>query len=252
MPPASTMGNRWDLDTDYEPQSKLRTITIQFRGILLQPDRSIRCGLLTMSSFNMICWFVLGIAFFLAGTISFMQVVGIRNVSQWLLRVTVLLFECAAPSTLLVSAVVKYALWPMALDQGSANTEVFRNPVTLLEHNGNVIMTLIEVALLGGLPVRLTDLSVAPLFGICYVYFSWWMMDKWTSRDRGPQFIYPFFDTTLGWTATLSLFVLLAVLTLFYLVFAFAEHGISLLAGGICTHAAAIGTIVLLVCRWRD
>lgn len=245
-------GNRWDQHTDYEPQSNLRTITIRFRGILLQPDRSIRSGLLTMSSFGMMSWFVLGMAFFFSGVISFMQVVGMRNVPQWLLRIAVLLFECAAPSTLLVSTVVKYVLWPMALDQGSANTEAFRNPVTLLEHNGNVIMAFVEISLLGGLPVRLVDLGIAPLFGICYVCFSWWMMDKWAPTDKGPQFLYPFFDTTLGWIATLSLLVLLAVLILFYLVFAFADHGISLLAGGIWAHVAATGAIVMLVCRWRD
>eukprot|EP00545_Synedropsis_sp_CCMP1620_P012493 CAMPEP_0119011148 /NCGR_PEP_ID=MMETSP1176-20130426/5485_1 /TAXON_ID=265551 /ORGANISM="Synedropsis recta cf, Strain CCMP1620" /LENGTH=175 /DNA_ID=CAMNT_0006963925 /DNA_START=243 /DNA_END=770 /DNA_ORIENTATION=- len=174
------------------------------------------------------------------------------DVSPWLLRVALLLFECAAPTALLVSAVVKYVLWPMALKQGSGNSFVLSHPITLLEHNGNVIMALTEVALLGGLPVRLGDIAIAPLFGICYVYFSWWMMDKWAEKDKGPQFVYPFLDTTLGWVTTISLVVLLAVLAFFYGVFASADYGISLLSGGIWTHIVAIGVMVLLVCRFRD
>jgi hypothetical protein len=204
-----------------------------------------------MSSFTMMAWLLLGIGFSFSGTISLLHILNM-DVSPWLLRSALLIFECAAPTTLLVSAVVKYVLWPMALEHGSGNSGVLSDPITLLEHNGNVIMALTEGALLGGLPVRLSDIAVAPLFGTGYVYFTWWMADKWADKHKGPQFMYPFFDTTLGWGATTSLVVLLAVLAFFYCVFAYADYGISLLSGGILSHVAAIGVMVLLVCRFRD
>lgn len=204
-----------------------------------------------MTSFTMVSFFVLGVAFALSGTISLLHILNM-DVSPWLLRVALLLFECTAPTTLLVGAVVKYVLWPLALEQGSGNTAVLSHPILLLEHNGNVIMAITEVALLGGLPVRISHIAIAPIFGICYVGFTWWMADKWAGKEKGPQFLYPFFDTTLGWQSTFSLLVLLAVLSFFYCLFSYADYGISMLAGGIWTHILAIGVMVLLVCRWRD
>lgn len=241
----------WNQDTDYAPESKLKSISIPFRGILLQPDRSISRGLLTMSSFTMISWLLLGITFFLAGMIPIFHLTG-YEISNWFLRISLLLFECAAPTTLLVSVVVRYALWPMAMENGSANTEILQNPVTLMEHNGNLVMALSEVALLGGLPVRMQDFAVAPLFGILYVFFSWFMMDKWAPANNGPQFCYFFFDTTLGWFSSLALLALLTVLALFYATFAAVDYFISEYSSGILSHVAAILAILAVSCRFSD
>ena len=127
------LGCRWDQQTDYDKGSKLKTITIQFRGILKQPDRSIARGLLVMSSFTMISFLLTGIAFVMAGMVPLLE-----NPSPWFLRVALLSFECAAPTSFLISAVVKYVLWPTALEIGSSNTNVFKDPLCLFEHNGEL------------------------------------------------------------------------------------------------------------------
>ena len=164
------------------------------------------------------------------------------------MRVALLLFECAGPTTLLVASVVRYALWPMALVK-STDTGPFKAPRALIEHNFNVVMALVELGLLGGLPVRLTDFSVAPLFGIVYVLFSWSMVHQWAPPSEGPQFLYFFMDTTLGWKTTAALLALLAVLSAFYGIFFLASN---YLHGSIGVNAVAIVALLSLVCRLGD
>lgn len=178
----------WEQDTDYDPSSKLKSITIPFRGYFRQEvsKRSAAKALLTLSSFTMMAWTMLGIAFSLCGLIPILHLLQLP-IPQWLLRLALLTFECSAPCTLLVSAVVKYAIWPMALQEGSGNSTILQHPLTLVEHNANSFMALVEIGLLGGLPVRYQDFSVAPLFGISYVLFTWYMMDKWADTKEGPQ-----------------------------------------------------------------
>ena len=43
----------------------------------------------------------------------------------------------------LVSAIVKYVLWPMAMEEGENNANVLKHPGALLEHNWNVLSCLI-------------------------------------------------------------------------------------------------------------
>jgi hypothetical protein len=178
----------WEQDTNYDPSSKLKSITIPFWGYFWQelPKRSTAKALLTLSSFTMMAWTMLGIAFSLCGLIPILHLLQLP-IPQWLLRLALLTFECSAPCTLLVSAVVKYAIWPLALQEGSGNSTILKNPLTLVEHNANSFMALVEIGLLGGLPVRYQDFLVAPLFGISYVLFTWYMMDKWANAKEGPQ-----------------------------------------------------------------
>ncbi len=168
---------------------------------------------------------------------------------KYVLRMTIILFEIAAPQSMLVSAVVRYALWPKALTGNG--TEGLKRFEILLQHNANVIMSLIEVGLLGGLECRFNDIAVAPLFGSVYVLFAWFMKNKWLKSGE-PQFLYFFLDTTLGKTTSIALFGLVVVLTLFYAIFVLVDDLISMLGGGLVTHVAVVVGIASMMCRFRD
>lgn len=161
----------------------------------------------------------------------------------------------AAPAAMLVSAVIKYAIWPRILkDRGSAGTVRLRHWSVLMRHNANVIFVMLEVGLLGGLPVRLSEMAFAPLYGLCYVLFSWWMVNKWSSPENGAQFIYFFMDTTLGVTTSIALLVLLFVLLGFYLLFFFLETfiGGATSSSSLFVHLAGFLLTSSLVCRFGD
>ena len=51
----------------------------------------------------------------------------------------------------------------------------------------NVFFAVTESALLGGLPVRWSEISLAPLVGCAYVMFTWSMSMSWNKREHGPQ-----------------------------------------------------------------
>jgi len=164
-------------------------------------------------------------------------------------RICILLFEISAPAAMLVSVVVKYVLWPKALaGNGSANLKQFK---ILLQHNANIIMCLVEVGLLGGLPVRLADMALAPLFGIVYILFAWSVRFRWVPSGDA-QFLYFFLDTTLGKTSTIALLGLLVMQLLFYGIFMLVDDVILLFGGNFATHALMVTIFSCLVCRFRD
>ncbi len=165
-------------------------------------------------------------------------------------RICILLFEISAPAAMLVSVVVKYVLWPKALaGHGSANLKQFK---ILLQHNANIIMCLVEVGLLGGLPIRLADMALAPLFGIAYILFAWSMRFRWVPSGDA-QFVYFFLDTTLpGKTSTIALAGLLVMLLLFYGIFMLVDDVILLFGGSFVTHALMVTIFSCIVCRFRD
>lgn len=168
---------------------------------------------------------------------------------KYALRASMILFEIAAPVSMLVSTVVRYAMWPKALKAN--NTDGFKVLKVLIQHNANVIMSLVEVGLLGGMKVRFTDLALAPLFGITYVLFAWTMKHQWLESGE-PQFLYFFLDTTLGKTSSIALSLLLIVLTFFFVMFVLLEDFIDLLGGGLAVHLAVVVGIASLACRFRD
>ncbi|CAM9297829.1 unnamed protein product [Heterosigma akashiwo] len=244
-----------DLITHYQPGSRLQGAVIQIRGFLRQPH-SILATFRCWAPYTKWSVLLLATSFFLNGKIALAAHYGGKDSLQdcpWVLRLAVLLFEVAAPNTILVSAVVRYVLWPSRLASG-LDTKVFTNPRSIIDHNFIVIVALSEVGLLGGLPVRNEDFSVAPIFGISYVLFTWAMMNHWgTEPEKGPQFIYPFFDTTLGAKTSMALLCLLAVLIVAHVLFAFAD---SLLVHfddtSVCGRMLLVVFLASLLCRFRD
>lgn len=240
----------WDQKTEYEPCSKLQPITLEFRGYFRQPknSRSIYLAVMTMSSFTMVSWMLLGISFLLSGLVGIDEDVfgGSRSTLA-----SSILWMAVAPTTLLVSTTVKYVLWPSMSD-----TTIFRHPLTLLEHNGNTIMVLFDLLFLSNRKAASYDIFTATtptiLLGAVYVLFSWRWRDKWAPTQYGPQFLYPFFDTTLPeWKHSLYLFVLMVVLHVFSILLTSSQ----LLIESIETlHARLIVllALVLLTCRWTD
>ena len=246
---------KWEADTDYFPGSKLHVAKrIPFRGAL-HPEGNLFSGLQCVSTFTLWCWIVEGTSFLLAGMIPLVHLLLPNHApfSPWVLRTAIILWETAAPVSILVSAVVKYALWPMAMEHGE-NVKLLKATGALLQHNLNSIAALVEVGLLGGLPVNLGHFAFPPLYGILYLLFSYAMMYSWVDdRSKGSQFFYPFFDSTLGVMTSLALVALLAILSL--------SFGIFCAAGHVLTHTedfvglvpvAAIVLVSLSVCRVRD
>ena len=251
---------KWEADTDYFPGSKLTVAKrIPFRG-LLHPEGSWFSGLQCLSTFTLWCWIVEGTAFFLAGMIPLVHLLFPNHAApffgQWVLRAALVLWETAAPVSILVSAVVKYALWPMAKEHGE-NIKLLKAPAALLQHNLNTLAALVEVGLLGGLPVCASHFALPPIYGIFYLLFSYSMMYSWVDQrlQPGAQFFYPFFDTTLGATTSLAILALLAILSLSFGIFCAFGSVLSHVTDESFVAAVPAATIVLLtlgVCRVRD
>jgi len=90
--------------------------------------------------------------------------------------------------------------------------------------------------------------------GLIYVQFAWWMSNRWYPQENGsgPQFLYFFLDTTLGWTTTKALVALLFVLLLFYVVFSVIDDVLEHLDGGLVLHLTSCVLASCLACRIRD
>jgi hypothetical protein len=233
------------LITPYLPESKLR------RNIPLSLH-----GLYSHAPFTMWSWILLGVSFGLnAYLASCYRGDGLPVPPVWLMRSAILLYEIVAPTTLLVSTVVRYAIWPALLLQngtGPDPTAPLKLPRVLAYHNLNVILALVESAVMGKMPVRYHHLSVAVFFGILYVLFSWCIRHRWSS-NAGPQFLYFFLDTTLGYTTTAALLALLLVLVISYGVFAAIPLLLDRWGGrNIVVHITFVLLVCRIVCRFRD
>jgi hypothetical protein len=229
----------WTQQSNYLPGSKLRKISIYMQGFRV---------LLPYTSW---CWNLLGVSFALSSYIAYQGgIQGNAEVPKPLLRAALLIHETAAPSTLLVSFIVAYAIWPNIIKRGGCTKEIssFR---TLVWHNANVIMALSEVALLGGMPVKLGHFAVCPMYGIAYIFVAWSLRHFW-DPSGGPQFIYFFLDTTLGSKTTYILLILLAVMMTFFAIFATAELILAATGGGLVVHTAFVVLVSAAVCRFKD
>ncbi|KAL7570044.1 hypothetical protein ACA910_017083 [Epithemia clementina (nom. ined.)] len=228
----------WTQQTTYQKGSQLIMAPI------------VMSGAKTLAPFTSISWILLGISFTLSSYIA-LKGVEHEKVAPWILRIALCVWEVAAPNSLLVASVIRYAIWPAVLAKGNVtdNLKSWRN---VFMHNINVFYALTETALLGGLPVRWSDISLAPLVGLCYVIFSWNMTMVW-NKPHGPQFIYYFFDTTLpGYQTTISLLVLLVALLLFFVLFCASESLLKWMDGGIVGSLAFVVVICSGVMRFRD
>lgn len=251
--------NGWKQQTSYLPGSQL----------IMVPNHLI--GLKTCFPFTTVSWIFLGIYFSLASYITFR---GIDNtssnnnnidnnnitiattttvVSPWILRIALMTWQVAAPNSLLVASVIRYVIWPGVLKKGNDTTNL-KSMRNIFMHNINALFTLSEVAILGGTPVRWSDVSLAPLVGICYVIFSWNMNMSWNESKYGPQYIYFFFDTTLpGYIPSVSLIGLLIALILFFVLFCICESLlIHYIKGGIVGALSFVVILSSLVMRFRD
>jgi len=252
-------GPGWSLLTSWKPGSKLRSgATIRLQGIK------------TMFPFTSWSWNMLGLSYSLNALIALSVATGqdvwiAQLQNNWLLRLALIVWEVAAPCVILVSTVIRFAIWEMLLKAGgdTSNLKSFRN---VMMHNANAFFVVLEVSLLGGLPVRFNEASLAPLFGVCYVIFTWNMANRWTERKHGPQFIYFFFDTTMGKVTTIALVCLLCALLIFYALFATARIVLDSLSGvfkqandgddysvtELACHASFALLLTSAVCRFRD
>uniref|UniRef100_A0A7S1VSZ3 Uncharacterized protein n=1 Tax=Grammatophora oceanica TaxID=210454 RepID=A0A7S1VSZ3_9STRA len=229
----------WVQVVQYKPGSKLKKCNLVMKGWK------------TMCPFTSVSWNLLGLYNLLAAIVAYQVALG-RSPSPALMRLTVIIWETAAPCTLLVASVIRYAIWPNVIKQGGSTANL-KHPRTLIMHNANVLIALTEIALLGGLPLRFSEMALAPLYGILYVVFSWSMRSRWAAPENGPQFLYFFFDTTQGWTTSIALIVLLVVLLVFYVVMALSIRTLNLLGGeSLLWHLAYIVGVCSLVCRVRD
>ena len=225
----------------------------------LKPWTTILKGWKSIATFTWWSFLLLGLSFLALGSISVLAVYD-QPIPQWLLRFALLSFEVSAPGGFLVSAVVKYALWPQSLNSnGPKGTKLFKSWYSLITHNGNVIMILMELCLLGGTPVCLEHMAVGPTMGILYVLFTWFMMHRWVPHEKGPKFIYFFLDTTLGKDTTIGLLMLATVLFGFYVLFAMlCKHVLNSEDGGLFGNDAILPRLFLVfglskcVCRFRD
>lgn len=215
-----------DHRSEYYPGSQLKAgAPILYRGILTE-DGTFWSGFLGVASFTMVTWILEGIFFFIAGILPLLG--GGEQDSRVIAALSsfaLVLWEIATPCAFLLTLIVTFVLWPFAIEaekQGKTGQVGLLNRMgPLLAHNLNVLAITMELSLLGGFPIRWDHFAMAPLYGCIYVLFSWAMKNCWLpqlSREErqawGPQFIYPFMDTTLGWNTTFSLLALLMVLML--------------------------------------
>lgn len=234
---ATILSDGWVQLSPYLPQSKLQRVAYRIRGWR------------TMYPFTSWSWNLLGLAFGSAGYIALAVDQG-WSVPDCLPTVALVLWEIAAPFTILVSAIVRYVIWPGVLLKGD-DTKPLKHPNMLLMHNLNVALAMGELALGGGLPVYREHLSLAPLVGMSYVVFTWWMAERW-HPSSGPQFIYFFLDTTLGWLVDGVLLALLLVLMTAYSVFCWSEQLLTWLDGGLALHMGFAVVVCGSVMRFRD
>lgn len=211
-------------------------------------------GLRALGSYTWWSFVLLGLSFLGSSCITFLFYANMESyIHPWLLRFSFLSFEVSAPNAFLVSSAVRYALWPTFLKKhGPTGTLGFKSFHGLVTHNLNVIFVMVEVCLLGGLPVLIEHMTIAPWLGILYVLFSWFMMTRWTP-DRNPTTLYFFLDPTLGPKTSLALLALIMVLITFYILFSLLDKFLlSLMGAAILPRLLACIGISSCVCRFRD
>ena len=136
--------------------------------------------------------------------------------STWILTV---LWEIAAPNAFLVSCVVTFVIWPETCNSPTGDTSKLSEPRTILMHNANIAMVACEMYVAESF-VRPQHVGFAPLLGILYVIFSWWLAPR-IQPQSGPQYLYNFLDTTLRDSVVMSHYIGLVIcLMLFHVVVA--------------------------------
>jgi hypothetical protein len=219
-------------------------------------------GWRTQGFYTSWAWNLLGLAFFFGGLISLLvavhEMMGTEEkimINPWLLRSALITFEIAAPSAFLTSFIVTYGLWPQGYKQhGPSGTVGFKGPINLIQHNGNCAMVLIEVLLMSGLPVLLSHIVFAILFGLLYIAFIWFMIHRWAPK-KGPVFPYFFLDTTLGIKTTLFMIALMTVMGTFFALFALLDKCIAMIEErdyGVVPNLCCIVLVSFILMKFKD
>ena len=206
-------------------------------------------GWATMYYFTSWAWVLLGISFSLSGWITIAAIHN-YNVPVALLRAAIVSFEIAAPISLLVSTVVRYVIWERSL-KSKYGTIRLRRWTSLARHNANAIFAVVEVTIFGGLPIRIQDISFSALFGLAYIFFSYFMASRYAPK-YGIQFLYSFLDTTLGKETSISAIALILVLMGYFLLFALLDDFLNAFGEMPIVHIFAAILISGFVCRFRD
>jgi hypothetical protein len=139
----------------------------------------------------------------------------------------------------------------------SSSTDFLKSTSVLLKHNWNIFSSLVEVAILGAMPVRYADFSVgALLLGLPYLCMTYYMMYSWVDiKLHGPQFIYPFLDTTMGWISTLCIVGILGMYIVCHASFAWLHNFVvsePFANMGIGAHIGAVVIAGAVFCRFRE
>jgi len=199
-------------------------------------------------------WNLLGLYFFVSSYIAAYSEE--ENTTKQLTTLALISWKIAAPTTLLIGAIVKYALWPAALKNKGKGNHNFINLRPLLQHNANIVMALTELLFLGGIPLKGNETSLYKhlplplLFGVAYVFFSWSTLRHWNPKGI-PAALYFFMDPTLGWRHTISLWILLFVLGLFYTIYC-AIEALSTSGSSTTTSVLMFLVVCFVTCRFRD
>ncbi|KAL7522112.1 hypothetical protein ACHAWX_006799 [Stephanocyclus meneghinianus] len=238
--------NGVNLKLTYLPESKLR------RGVVKMS------GWRTQGFFTAWSWNLLGMSFFLSGLAPLLVAYDKKQIlldNPWILRAALISFEIAAPSALFISFIVTYSLWPTAYKtHGPTGTMGFKSWVSLFQHDANTFMVLLELCLMGGIPVKLSHASFAPLYAGVYQIFMWCMANYWVP-NHGPVFLYFFVDTTLGKKTTLFMIGLLSVIFVSFLFFALLEMGVGIIEHsehGVFPNLCCVFLISSLLMKFND
>lgn len=230
------------MTTPYLESSKLRRTPLLNQGIRSQ------------MMFTAWCWNLLGLTFALNGTITLLSVYNdysdVPEYLQNLIRCALLTFEMSFPASMMVSSITRYILWPKA--KKINDTMGFRNIRSLLQHNGNIVVSLTEVAILGRIPVRLDYIPLCVLLGCVYILHTWNMTHRWLPTKE-PQFVYFFFDTTLDKKIVVFVLVaLLCVMMMFHCMFVSVTVLVDYLDGDILCNVFVVLGVTSCFCRFRD
>jgi hypothetical protein len=214
----------------------------------LEPPHGIKFnvkGLARFTTFTSWSWALQGAYFASAAYCSALHLapglLGLPSPSAAVLDVTWVLYEVSLATSMLVTVVVTFVLFPAAarLD----NTALLLFPDALMMHNLNVVFMAAELVLTA-VPVQPTHFIFAVLWGSVYVMFSW----LWLARTG---VVYYFFLDYRKPKAAAMMVGLLIALTMFY----FLGWGVSVLgpAAGVPPLLTAPLTAAATFCvlKWK-
>jgi hypothetical protein len=150
-------------------------------GIEIEPEGSkgikVRIwGAGRLATFTVWCWTLQGVYFALASYCFFLlppSSAPEHNDFSLLAAVALVLFETNLATSILVTVVVSFVLFPHAMKSSvDTNYNLLCRPAALMMHNANVIFMVGEL-LLTGMPVYLSHFAFGVLLGCAYVVFAW-------------------------------------------------------------------------------